>query len=173
MRYGALLLAIGTGLALLWGGACRGPAPGADGPMVLRQAFPTADGLQPMPLPASRPAAVTSAWIVRQANAAAGYGLRLHGRTRSGRFQAFLVLGPDLAVRQVNVERYVGDRGGAIRRSAFEDQFRGKTPLSDLRIGHDIDAVTGATISSRALTRAVREGTRWLHARQAQQAQER
>jgi len=39
----------------------------------------------------------------------------------------------------------------------FKDQFIGKSPDDAVALRDDIDAVTGATISSRALTKGVRE----------------
>lgn len=40
----------------------------------------------------------------------------------------------------------------------FFAQFAGKTPQEAVRVGKNIDAVSGATISSKAITRAVRSG---------------
>src|SRR5205823_2791049 len=50
-------------------------------------------------------------------------------------------------------ERY----GGAVRLPRFTEQFKGKTGKDPLRVGRDIDAVSGATISSKALSLGARK----------------
>ena len=47
--------------------------------------------------------------------------------------------------------------GSEIKRRSFLRQFPGKTADDPLVVGRDIDAVTGATISSQAATSAVRK----------------
>lgn len=47
--------------------------------------------------------------------------------------------------------------GSEIKRKSFLRQFRGKTLKNPLKIGRDIDAVTGATISSKAAASAVKK----------------
>jgi Na+-translocating ferredoxin:NAD+ oxidoreductase RnfG subunit len=52
---------------------------------------------------------------------------------------------------------YVEQRGRPIATRRFLDQFLGKTAKSAITIGKDIDAVSGATISSRATAFAVKK----------------
>lgn len=63
---------------------------------------------------------------------------------------------PDGAVRGVEVMTYRSHYGGGIRDRAFLDQFRGRREAEGLQVGSGIDAVSGATISSKAASRAVR-----------------
>jgi Na+-translocating ferredoxin:NAD+ oxidoreductase RnfG subunit len=52
---------------------------------------------------------------------------------------------------------YVEQRGRPIATRRFLDQFIGKTGKSAITAGKDIDAVSGATISSRATAFAVKK----------------
>jgi Na+-translocating ferredoxin:NAD+ oxidoreductase RnfG subunit len=53
-------------------------------------------------------------------------------------------------VTNLAVMSYVEQRGRPIATRRFLDQFVGKTAKSPITVGKDIDAVSGATISSRA-----------------------
>lgn len=121
--------------------------------------------VNPLPLPSSHPQEVIAGWVVGDRSEPAGYALRLRAESRSGYFIALVILDSKLTIKDLDVEQYIGERGGEIRSEEFRRQFRGKGSLSDLRIGNDIDAVTGATISSKALTEAVRKSVQWLEKR--------
>lgn len=63
------------------------------------------------------------------------------------------------AARRVGTVRVLvfrESRGGDVKRSRFLEQFRGKDRSATLRVGRDVDAVTGATYSSRAVVGGVR-----------------
>ena len=59
---------------------------------------------------------------------------------RSGPFKIRVLLDPQLYVKR-----------------AFTSQFDGKGPNDPIQVGKDIDAITGATISSQAMTNGVRD----------------
>ena len=65
----------------------------------------------------------------------------------------------DLAgkVTDMAVMSYVEQRGRPISTKRFLSQFIGKTSKSALSVGKDVDAVSGATISSRATAFAVKK----------------
>ena len=128
----------------------------------VRNNFEDGIAVTQLPLPASHPQEVIAAWIIGDRSEPAGYALRLRAESRSGYFIALVILNPELTIKDLAVEQYIGERGGEIRSEKFRSQFRGKSSLADLRIGNDIDAVTGATISSKALTKAVRKCLRWI-----------
>lgn len=52
--------------------------------------------------------------------------------------------------------------GSEIKRRSFLRQFKGKSLKAPIRIGKDIDVVTGATISSHAATSAVRKSLKLI-----------
>jgi Na+-translocating ferredoxin:NAD+ oxidoreductase RnfG subunit len=60
-------------------------------------------------------------------------------------------------VKNVRVMSYQEQRGRPIARLAFMNQYRGKSSGSHLTVGKDIIGVSGATISSRAATFAVKK----------------
>ncbi len=59
-------------------------------------------------------------------------------------------------VGPVRVLVFRESRGGEVRRKRFLEQFLGKSRADPLRLTRDIDAVTGATYSSRAVTAGVK-----------------
>jgi Na+-translocating ferredoxin:NAD+ oxidoreductase RnfG subunit len=60
-------------------------------------------------------------------------------------------------VRRVRVMGYEEIRGRPIAETGFMNQYRGKTSTSALEVGRDIVGISGATISSRAATFAVKK----------------
>jgi Na+-translocating ferredoxin:NAD+ oxidoreductase subunit G len=59
-------------------------------------------------------------------------------------------------VERVEIMVYREPRGDEVRDPRFRKQFEGKTAADPLRIDRDIDAVSGATISSASLSTGVR-----------------
>jgi len=70
---------------------------------------------------------------------------------RSGPFKIRVLLDREVYVKRASVISYPWDRGRDVRKRAFTSQFEGKGPGDSIQIGKDIDAMTGATISSRAM----------------------
>jgi len=65
-------------------------------------------------------------------------------------------LSPEGTVERAEVMVYREPRGDEVRSQRFLDQLRGKSLHQAVRVGVDIDAVTGATISSQSLATGVR-----------------
>ncbi|MCP4443887.1 MAG: FMN-binding protein [Myxococcales bacterium] len=65
-------------------------------------------------------------------------------------------LSPEGVVEREEIMVYRESHGSEIRSARFSKQFRGKTVHDSLRPNKDIDSVSGATISSRAITMGVR-----------------
>ncbi len=76
--------------------------------------------------------------------------------SRSGAFRIRVLLGPQFYVKQATVVSYPWDRGRDVRKRTFTSQFEGKGPEDPIQLGKDIDAMTGATISSRVMAEGVR-----------------
>jgi Na+-translocating ferredoxin:NAD+ oxidoreductase RnfG subunit len=68
-----------------------------------------------------------------------------------------VAVGPDGAVREMRVLVYREPQGEQIQEARFRRQFTGKRLKDPLTLGRDVDAITGATISSRAAAYAVRK----------------
>lgn len=60
-------------------------------------------------------------------------------------------------VRVVKVMSYQEKRGRPIARSSYMKQYEGKTTADPLEVGKDITGISGATISSRSATFAVKK----------------
>jgi Na+-translocating ferredoxin:NAD+ oxidoreductase RnfG subunit len=61
-------------------------------------------------------------------------------------------------VVEIDILDYNGDHGRKVMNSNWLAQFTGKGAESELIIGNDVDAVTGATFSAAAISKAVK---RW------------
>lgn len=86
-----------------------------------------------------------------------GYRVESKVVSRSGPFRIRVILDKQLYVKQATVISYPWKRGRDVCKRVFTDQFTGKGPGDAIRLGRDIDAMTGATISSRVMTRGVRD----------------
>jgi Na+-translocating ferredoxin:NAD+ oxidoreductase RnfG subunit len=78
----------------------------------------------------------------------------------------FLVaIDPTDRLKDVDVLVYREPYGGEVAYEAWRRQFRGKSVADSLRVGREIRAISGATISVHAVTegvkRALAELTRW------------
>jgi Na+-translocating ferredoxin:NAD+ oxidoreductase RnfG subunit len=76
-----------------------------------------------------------------------------------------VAIDPHDALKDVDILVYREPYGGEIAYEPWRKQFRGKTASAPLAIGQDIKNISGATISSHAVTLAVRqtlaELTKW------------
>lgn len=77
-------------------------------------------------------------------------------------------VGEDRRIRDLLVIAYREPRGEEIREARFRRQFTGKRLADPIALGRDIDAISGATISSRSAAYAARKAlalAEVLHAR--------
>jgi H+/Na+-translocating ferredoxin:NAD+ oxidoreductase subunit G len=65
---------------------------------------------------------------------------------------------PDGTAQDIQVMVYRETHGAEIRDRRFRAQFSGKTLKQPLAVGKDVDAITGATISSNSAAYAMRKG---------------
>jgi Na+-translocating ferredoxin:NAD+ oxidoreductase RnfG subunit len=96
-------------------------------------------------------------YIGMKGGSPSGYGVVLDiiGRERPITFM--VVINPEGTVRAVEVLVYRESQGSEIRSPSFMRQFEGKTIQSRLRLGGDIDVISGATLSSRASAYVVKK----------------
>ena len=85
-----------------------------------------------------------------------GYIAEQRVRAKSGAFTVRVVMDNNYRVKQAEALEYSGQRGDAVCYPSFTRQFKDKTPEASIRVGEDIDAATGATVSSRTMADAVR-----------------
>ena len=71
-----------------------------------------------------------------------------------------VAVAPDGAIRDLQVLVYRESHGDEITDKRFRRQFTGKRASDPIALGKDIDAISGATISSRSATFAARKSLR-------------
>jgi Na+-translocating ferredoxin:NAD+ oxidoreductase RnfG subunit len=128
---------------------------------VAQAVFPGATALRDMAVPpGTPPVGEADEMIVKMIGHhgdCLGYWVEATVAARSGPFRIRILVDSNLTVKQTQVVSYSWERGRDVRKPDFTRQFEGKGPDSPLQIGEDIDAMTGATLSSRAMTRGVRD----------------
>jgi Na+-translocating ferredoxin:NAD+ oxidoreductase RnfG subunit len=96
-------------------------------------------------------------YIVENRGKRLGYGIVDHVKGKE-RFIKYLVgLDSEGRIKGIEVLTYDETHGSEIRHDYFKKQFIGKGWQDPLRLGVDIDAITGATISCRSITDGVRK----------------
>ena len=107
---------------------------------------------------------------IRDSSGMVGYCVESELVSRSGPFRIRVFLDQQLVVKRVIVTSYPWERGRDVRKWAFTSQFEGKGPNDAIEIDKDIDAMTGATISSRVMSEGIREAIKTLNDIKANQA---
>lgn len=68
------------------------------------------------------------------------------------------VMTPQGEVRAVEILVYRESHGGEVKSKRFLKQFESKKQRDPIRVGQDIDNISGATLSARALAKGVKRG---------------
>ena len=99
--------------------------------------------------------------IVYEGDSIAGYTILTSGNGYSGAINMLIGINPDYTIKDIAIlsQTETPGLGSRITEREFTDQFAGLSPdeIELSRDGGSIDAITGATISSRAVADAVRE----------------
>ena len=99
---------------------------------------------------------------IRGGTGVIGYCVERDVVARSGPFRIRILLDKDGVVKEASVVKYRWTHGRGVMKSAFTGQFTGKGPADPVRIGNDIDGMTGATISSGAMADGVRQSIKLI-----------
>jgi Na+-translocating ferredoxin:NAD+ oxidoreductase RnfG subunit len=91
-----------------------------------------------------------------------GYTAAMEVVSRSGPFEILVVLDSKACVKTAEVKSYRAQRGRKVRSKAFTRQFSGKCPGDPIELGVDIDAISGATLSSGAMTKGVKKAVDYV-----------
>ncbi|MHC4789701.1 MAG: FMN-binding protein, partial [Planctomycetota bacterium] len=142
---GFLLLVLAEGCAL--SGAAAAAA-------ALREAHPALVEVRRLEPGPARPG-ILGLYLAKGPSSTLGYAVEERVTSRSGPFTILVLISPQLRVVRVQVLSYLGERGGEVRSAAFTRQFEGMGIEDPIRVGHDVDAITGATLSSRAVAGGV------------------
>ncbi|PCI93131.1 MAG: FMN-binding protein [Flavobacteriales bacterium] len=84
------------------------------------------------------------------------------GFGKMNEFDYMVVFDKDLSILKIKVLVYREEYGGEIGSSRWLKQFKGKTDPKTMKFGHDIQNISGATISARSLTEDVKKVTRQM-----------
>ena len=86
-----------------------------------------------------------------------GYAFIGTAPSKTDTFEYLVVFDPNLIVKKVNVLVYREDYGGEIGSNRWLKQFVGKARSTELAVGKNIAAISGATISVYSMTNAVNQ----------------
>ena len=81
-------------------------------------------------------------------------------KSKFDHFEYMVLFNKSLKIKKVNILVYREDYGGEICSSTFLKQFIGKNNHSKIRLGYDIQGISGATISSRSTVTGVKNITK-------------
>lgn len=127
----------------------------------MRRIFPDATALREVAVPeASHKTEYADQTLIKEIQGPVerlGYCVDSTVAAKSGPFRIRVLVNSDLTVLQALVLAYAWERGRDVRRPDFTGQFEGKGPEAPLKIGQDIDAMTGATFSSKAMAAGVKD----------------
>ncbi len=98
-----------------------------------------------------------SSWIAERAGLVMAHAVLLNVVGKEQPITFLVAVGVDGTVRGVEVLIYRESEGSEIRSGRFIRQFVGKTLTAPLKLGRDIEAVSGATLSSRSTAYAVKK----------------
>jgi Na+-translocating ferredoxin:NAD+ oxidoreductase RnfG subunit len=123
--------------------------------MIWREKFPTADKIREVP-PENHPIENARLYELANSSGIIGFFVEKEVKGRSGPFKIVVLIDSEFHVKYAAVSSYPYDRGEKVRSSRFTQQFNGKGIDDPIRLGEDITAITGATISCRAMTEGIR-----------------
>ena len=129
-----------------------------------REAFPSAQDIRRVPLQ-PHTIAKTRLFVVESPTRTLGYIVEKQVTSRSGPFEIMVAIDTDFRVQLTKVLDYPHARGRQVLSKRFTQQFEEKGPADQIRLGEDIDAISGATISSRVMTDGVREAVELVRSR--------
>jgi Na+-translocating ferredoxin:NAD+ oxidoreductase RnfG subunit len=94
-------------------------------------------------------------YLLRLQDQVSGYLLSTSAMGRYDYFDYLLAFNPDLSVLGLTITTYRSSHGAAICQKKWLSQFKGYSG-EELRLGKEIDAVSGATISATSLLKDLR-----------------
>jgi Na+-translocating ferredoxin:NAD+ oxidoreductase RnfG subunit len=95
-------------------------------------------------------------YIAKNGDENLGYGFIGYTKGKSSFIKYFVAITPDGKIHSIEIMSYRGEKGSEVRHEIFKKQFAGKSLGSNIKVGADINAISGATISSQAVTNSVR-----------------
>jgi len=81
-----------------------------------------------------------------------GYYYLTAANSKADKFDYMIVFNPDLSILKVQMLVYREDYGGEIGSKRWLKQFIGKINGQKMKFGHDVQNISGATVSARSIT---------------------
>ena len=156
---------IAAAVVLLWWGmaaVCLGGGSDSALQKNLRKVFKEASGARPVKVKDDKSES-SRLMEVLNGEALIGYGAEVQVVSRSGPFFIAVAVSPDEKVLEVQIPRYPHQKGRGVRKKRFLGQFTGVPYGNPLILGEQVDAVSGATSSSTAVTDGVRKALLLVH----------
>jgi Na+-translocating ferredoxin:NAD+ oxidoreductase RnfG subunit len=98
-----------------------------------------------------------SVYIAEKDGKRLGYAIVDQVKGKSSFIKYLLAIAPEGTIRNIVILTYRGTKGAEVRHDRFREQFIGKRENDPLQLGVDIDAIAGATVSSRSIAEGVRK----------------
>lgn len=98
-----------------------------------------------------------SVYIAEKNGDRLGYAIIDQVKGKSKFIKYLVAIDPEGTIKGIEILTYSETQGAEIRHKSFRKQFIGKKGNDPLRLGIDIDTITGATISCRSITDGVRK----------------
>ncbi len=95
-------------------------------------------------------------YVARTGSKVDGYALIDHEIGKTEPITFLTAINPDGTVKTVEILVYREPIGGEVHEKAFLKQYQGKKGADPVRVGQDIKNISGATMSSRAVSRGVK-----------------
>ena len=96
-------------------------------------------------------------WVIERGGGPIAYVVLLNVIGKEQPITFMVAVTPDGAVKGIEVLVYRESEGSGIRSSRFMGQFTGKTLAAPLIMGRDVQAISGATLSSRSTAYAAKK----------------
>lgn len=161
---------VGSAILVAVSGCANSTANDAVQTAAVREMFPSATHVTEISLERDRQESEPSRHpVVREVRGPSGLlGFSVVSEVvgRSGPFRIHVLLDSRYVVRKAAVISYPWSHGRGVTGRSFGSQFLGKGPADPIKLGEDIDAVAGATISSQAMTEGVRDVVKLLAERE-------
>jgi Na+-translocating ferredoxin:NAD+ oxidoreductase subunit G len=97
-------------------------------------------------------------YVAKRGSEVVGYALFDQERGEHELIDFATFFDPQGKIVRTEVVAYREAYGSEIRRETFRQQFLGRSAKSGFRVGQDIDAISGATLSSESMARALERG---------------
>ncbi len=161
-RHSMMVLAISLAFSLGSASWCMGGGRDAALQKAFNEVFPETSSVKVL-TPKSRSSRAPRVLEMRNGENLLGYGVQLEVVSRSGSFRILVAVSIDETVLDVQIPKYPHQRGRAVKKTAFLEQFKGVSYGEPLALGDQIDGVSGATSSSTAVTTGIRQALLLVH----------